>query len=443
MKVIVLAAGRSKRMKPVRDKNFLSFLGKSLIVRQLELIREAGLNDVILVGGAHNLEALKVEVAGLVSGEDGEKMNIEIVEQVDLEMGMCGAILAARSLISGDESVIVFSSNDVVEGKAFELVLDAAKDDSVESAILGKKVDSYFPGGYLSVDDAGWISEIVEKPEPGTEPSDMVNLVVHLHKNPGKLIETLEAVASEKDDVYEVALGKMMEDGVRMKAVKYDGVWLPIKFPWHVMAVFRWFFEQAEKGISDEAEIAESAIIKGDVIIEGGVRVFENAVISGPAYIGRGSVVANNSLVRDSYVGENCVIGFNTEVARSYLGHDVWTHTNYIGDSVIGNNVSFGSGTVTGNLRLDEKNIEVMHENGKFDTGSNKFGLITGDDIRVGVNTSFMPGIKVGSNSFVGAGIVVAQNIDEKSFVRGSWDLKISENNAEKLKNREDFKNKL
>jgi len=39
-----------------------------------------------------------------------------------------------------------------------------------------------------------------------------------------------------------------------------------------------------------------------------------------------------------------------------------------------------------------------------------------------------MPGIKVGSNSFVGAGIVVGQDIPGNSYVTGEWHLKVKEN---------------
>ena len=124
------------------------------------------------------------------------------------------------------------------------------------------------------------------------------------------------------------------------------------------------------------------------------------------------------------------MIGFASEVARSFLGHDVWTHSNYVGDSVIGNNVSFGAGCVTGNLRLDEKNVLVDYDGKKLDTQTTKFGIVVGDNVRFRVNASIMPGVKIGGGSFIGAGIVVAQNIPEKSFVRGDWDLKISENRS-------------
>ncbi len=435
MKVLVLAAGRSKRIKPVVDKNFLEFLGKPLIKWQLESLKENGFEDVVVVGGAHNLERL-----GVVCREVFP--DVTVVEQKDLDMGMCGAVLAGREVVK-DESVLIFSSNDVVDGKAFRLVRDTAESDDADACILGKKVDEYFPGGYLEVSD-GFISGIVEKPGHGNEPSDMVNLVVHCFSNYAKLVEYLDGAKSDHDDVYEIALDKMMKDGLKFKAVEYDGFWQPIKYPWHVRPVFKYLFDKAEKRVSESAKIADSAVVKGDVIIEDDVKVFDGAVINGPVYLGRGSIVANNALVRDSHVGRDCVIGYSTEIARSFLGNDVWTHTNYIGDSVIGNNVSFGAGTVTGNLRLDEKNVCVDCDGNKIDCGSNKFGLVTGDNVRVGVNTSFMPGIKVGGDSFIGAGIVIAQNIPKKSFVRGDWNLKISENKASAdMSGRDEIKNNL
>ena len=229
-----------------------------------------------------------------------------------------------------------------------------------------------------------------------------------------------------------------------MKAVEFDGYWQPIKFPWHVFEVMKYFFDISEKSISTKAQIADSAVIKGHVIIEEGARIFDHATISGPCYIGKNVIVANNSLVRDSMVNEGCVVGYSTEIARSYLGKNVWTHTNYIGDSIISDNCSFGSGTVTGNLRLDEKEIPINVKGEKIPSGTNKFGLITGENIRCGINTSFMPGIKIGSNCMIGAGLVIPQDIEADKFVKGHVELDIRENKAELDKNtRDTMKKKL
>jgi len=195
---------------------------------------------------------------------------------------------------------------------------------------------------------------------------------------------------------------------------------------------------------TDGAEIAKSAVIRGNVYLEDGVKVMDHATIVGPAYIGKNSVVAGNALVRGACIGANCVVGYATEVARSFLGDRVWTHSNYVGDSVIGNNVSFGAGTVTGNLRFDEGNISVNVRGAKFDSGRNKFGLITGDHVRSGINTSFMPGVKIGTNVCVGAGLIVGTDIENNKFVTGKTELIIGENLLDiSAMNRDHMKNKL
>jgi UDP-N-acetylglucosamine diphosphorylase / glucose-1-phosphate thymidylyltransferase / UDP-N-acetylgalactosamine diphosphorylase / glucosamine-1-phosphate N-acetyltransferase / galactosamine-1-phosphate N-acetyltransferase len=434
MKVLLLAGGRSTRMRPIEDKNFLNFLGKPLIQYQLEMLKLHGFEDVVVVGRDNGEKIAEVG--------DALGMRVEVARQDD-EKGMCGAVLAAGDLL-GDEAVLIVSSNDVVDASAYELMREAYQPGDAESYLLGKKVERYFPGGYLEVDGEGHISNIVEKPGEGNEPSDLVNLVIHLHKDPQRLIKYLEEAKSDSDDLYEVALANMIGDGLTMKAVSYDGFWQPIKFPWHIDEVFRHFFALAEKGVADSAQIDERAVVDGDVIIGENVRIFAGAIVKGPCYLGAGTVVASNALVRDSHLGSACVIGYSTEVARSYLGNDVWTHSNYIGDSVIGSNVSFGAGAVTGNLRLDEGEVIVKGDGREFTTGKSKFGAIIGSNVRVGVNTSIMPGVKIFEDCFIGAGIVVPHNIEPESFVRGDWKLKISENRSKMGEmDRAEFKKKL
>jgi UDP-N-acetylglucosamine diphosphorylase / glucose-1-phosphate thymidylyltransferase / UDP-N-acetylgalactosamine diphosphorylase / glucosamine-1-phosphate N-acetyltransferase / galactosamine-1-phosphate N-acetyltransferase len=435
MKVILLAAGRSQRVKPVEDKNFLRFAGKYLIERQVESLTSAGFKEILIIGGAHNLEKLENFAAN--------RSGVSVVEQEDLEAGMAGAVISAKPHLECDEPILIVSSNDVVEKSAYELVFDAAQNDYFESCILGKKVTEYFPGGYLEVNSQWEIKSIIEKPGKGNEPSDLVNLVLHLHKNTEALFRYLEEAKSQKDDLYEVALDKMIKSGIKMQAIPYDGYWQAIKYPWHIIEVAKHFFRTSPVHIAKTAQIDENAIISGDVYIDEGAKIFAGATINGPAYIGKNCVIATNALVRDSYLGEGCVVGFSTEVARSVLGDDVWTHSNYIGDSIIGNNVSFGAGSVTGNLRFDEGNVHVQVKEEKMDSGTAKLGLITGDSIRVGVNTSFMPGIKIGSHSLIGAGLVINQDIPEKSFATGKIELTVKPNKMGDLPSRDELKEKL
>ena len=113
----------------------------------------------------------------------------------------------------------------------------------------------------------------------------MVNLVVHWYREPAKLIEHLEKAESEKDDIYETAIVEMIKGGAKVKALPYSGFWQPIKYPWHVHNVFQFYLANEGRSIADSAKIAANAVIDGDVVIGENVKIFEGAVIKGPAYI--------------------------------------------------------------------------------------------------------------------------------------------------------------
>ncbi len=441
MKAVLLAAGRSFRTKPIEDKNFLSFCGKYLIEHQILALLHAGFTDIAVIGGAHNISKLAEVTAEIL--KQHKRISIIVLEQKKLDEGMAGAVMSAEKFV-GDTPFLVVSSNDVLDSRSFELIKKQVKGVSgkikkdVENKpigfLLAKKVSEYFPGGYLKLAKNGSISTIVEKPGDGNEPSDLVNIVVHYHANSIALFEALKSEKSSRDDRYEKALQSLFDDGIEYRAIAFDGFWQPVKYPWHVLDVMDYFMSRTRKAVRGKnVAVAKSATIKGSVFLDDGVRVFENAVISGPAYIGKNTIIANGALVRGSNIGENSVIGFGSEIARSYIGCGVWTHTNYIGDSIVGNNVSFGSGAVTGNFRLDEGFISVNCSNEKVSSKRDKLGLITGDDIRCGINTSFMPGVRIGSNCAIGAGIVISEDVPENSYVSGEYSLKIVSNKVKIL----------
>lgn len=445
MKVIILAGGKSERISPFTEKPLLKFCGKTLIIHQVELLKMAGLKDFIIVGSAGNLGRIKEQCEEFQV--KNSELSFEYFEQIHKD-GSAGALksIAAESL---QEDVLIISSNDILEGEAFEKMMLSIKENPGMSVILGQQIEKYFPGGYLLVNEQMELQKIVEKPGEGKEPSDLINIILHYHPNGVELLEFVNKAKSEVDDIYETALQMMIEGGQKIKVCRYQGKWQPIKYPWHIYDAAKMLFEKEVKmrGANLQAgdwSKADSAVIKGAVIIEDGVKIMENAVVSGPAYLGKGCVVANNALVRESFLGEGCVAGYSTEIARSYLGRQVWTHSNYIGDSVIGNNVSFGAGTNTGNLRLDEGNVGVRIKGEKIDSGRQKLGLIAGDNIRMGINVSLMPGIKVGGGTMIGGGVTINEDIGENKFVcAGKNQLVIKENICPVLENRGKLMEKL
>lgn len=405
MKTLVLLAGQSKRFWPLTEKPLFPVAGQPLIRHIAERLEKAGCTDLVFIGSDNNL----AEVEALFP-------DARTVQQENLKLGMRGALLSGLKNI-GAEDILIVSANDLVESDAYHRTVEAGKQQGVSGAILAQTVTRYFPGGYLSVEN-NRITGIVEKPGEGNEPSNLVNIVCHYHSDASALLTELQDVDESTDDGYEQALAKLFAAHTYVP-VAYEGVWQAVKFPWHLLSMLPIVLgEITEQHIDSSARIHPTAVVEGNVIIEEGVRVLPHATIVGPAYIGAHSIIGNNALVRGSSIGERCVIGYNTEVKSSVLHSHVWTHSTYIGDSVIGRNVSFGAGTVTGNLRLDEGEIISMVSDKKLNTGLTKFGTIIGDDCRVGIRVGINPGVKIGMGSFVSSGALVEQDVPAKSFAR-------------------------
>ena len=429
MKIIVLAGGEGKRMWPIQtDKCLIPFLGKPLLYHNLKKIKEALNPDEVIIVSNPNIkdQISKIKDELLIAGT--------VVVQSQPK-GMADAILAAKDLIEGQ--VLVVNAEDIVDGEIYEQVLKGGAD----VVVAGLKVDQYFPGGYIKA-KGDRLEAIVEKPGQGSEPSDLVKLVVDYFKDGKKLISYLEKAQKEGDDVYEMALNQMISEGMDIKFITYKGTWIPLKYPWQILDILTYFLANIEQQISPGANVSEKATISGKVVIEDGAKVFEGAVIKGPCYIGKNVIVGNNTMVRESDLEEGCVTGFNSDITRSYIGANSWFHTNYIGDSVIEGDFGMGSGAVLANLRLDDHTIRVAVVGEQVDSGRHKLGLMVGKGSRVGVNASIMPGVKVGSNSFVGPGLTLYHDVEDNKKILVKQELEVTEHTPA-LTSYDQFREKL
>jgi len=434
IKVIILAGGIGKRMWPIKaSKSLLPFFGEPLLLHTIKTIKKAGLNDFVVVANPTNFNQIK-------------SLTLPFKAQVVLQpkpLGQADAILKTAKFIK-DQEVLVVNVSDVFEPGLIKKILLKAKSEDSDATLPTVIVKDYFPGGYLAVRNRR-ITKIVEKPTPGKEPSNLVKLDIDYFRNGSQLLKALKMTKSRRDDIFEVALNKMIKQGLKFTPVEYKDYWGSIKYPWDVLKAMELFFKyRLPKRKGRKPSVARSAAIIGPVIFEEGVKIFEGAKIKGPAYIGAGTIIGNNALIRESMIGKNCVLGYNTDVTRSYIGDDCWLHSNYIGDSVLGDNISFGAGVVTANFRLDEKEISSVVKKEKIATGMEKLGAIIGDNVRIGVNASIMPGVKIGTDSFVGAGIVLYKDLLENKFCLLKQSLSVTRNKRPvKLGTREKYKKKI
>jgi bifunctional UDP-N-acetylglucosamine pyrophosphorylase/glucosamine-1-phosphate N-acetyltransferase len=92
-------------------------------------------------------------------------------------------------------------------------------------------------------------------------------------------------------------------------------------------------------------------------------------------------------------------------------------HLSYVGDSVIGENCNLGAGTITANIRFDEGSLKMRVKGRPQDTGRKKIGVIMGDNVQTGINVSILPGVRVGSGSWLGPGAIISKDVPSKQLL--------------------------
>lgn len=404
MKVVFICGGTGKKMYPLSEgKYFLNLLGKTLLHHQIIVAQKAGLNRFVIVGNPDNIKRIE-EITSSIPG-----ITVETATQQS-PLGIANALEAASEYL--DDEIIIADPSDIFYETAYSMLLLEKNVDSAESYLLGCEVDQYYPGDYLVVDENDYLKNIVVKPIKGSEPSNMVNVLIHMHTDPQKLLKHAAKIETGNGDAYVHALDTMIKEGQRIKVLPLPGLWNTIKYPWHILEVVRRYFTQFERYVAVSAKISDRAIIEGKVIISDRVVVMDNAVVRGPAYIGPGTIIGTNSIVSDnSHIGANCNVACSTVIEGSYIGDNNQFNMNYIGDSIIGGNCNFGAGTKIANYYLEDGSVKVWVGDSEIDTGMNKFGAIIGNNCKFGINTSIMPGVKIAPDSIIGHHTCVTQDV--------------------------------
>jgi len=135
---------------------------------------------------------------------------------------------------------------------------------------------------------------------------------------------------------------------------------------------------------------------EGPVIVDEGATVMHNAVIVGPVYIGRNSIIKVGAKIYEgTSIGEVCKVGGEVEesIIHSYTNKQ---HDGFLGHAYIGQWVNLGADTNNSDLKNNYSNVTVSVNGRPVDTGSMFAGLFMGDHAKSGINTMFNTGTIVG-----------------------------------------------
>ncbi|MFP3265029.1 MAG: NDP-sugar synthase [Acidilobus sp.] len=381
----VLAGGYGKRLLPITQgtpKPFLQLMGRQLLDYSIETLREAKVDDVVVVvtKGFANLASV---------GREG----VRVVEQRGDDIQ--GALRTAHDEASAAkerDAVIVYTgflaspptiaklAVDYYQSSGFPIVLALA------SAATG--LETY---GFVTVDYRGVVKEFMwESPEAkrwGVGRGYVFGGV--MVADVGKLEEASRTSFGE-------SMRSLAGQGV-VGGIQWPGRWVEIGYPWDLLEAIDMLLEGSGSVISSKASVSRSAIVGDNVIIDDGAVVEDGAIVKGPAYIGRGVRVRSGAVVENfSAVERDSVIGENAVVERSYIGARVQVGSlSEVRGSVVGEGAAIGPGA-----HLVEDSPERLPERLRW------LADYLGQGVRLGAVVA--PGLKVPCCTMSGGGSVLS-----------------------------------
>ncbi len=179
MKGVILAGGTGSRLAPltkVTNKHLLPLYDRPMIYWSIQMMREAGIVEILIVSGREHAGHF-LNLLG-----SGKEHQVKITYEVQEEAGGIAQALALAKDFVGDESVAVLLGDNIFEKDVADEVRDFIGNPKGAKIFL-KEVDSPQWYGVCRLDEAGKVRAIVEKPRPGTEPSNLAVVGLYLYDN--------------------------------------------------------------------------------------------------------------------------------------------------------------------------------------------------------------------------------------------------------------------
>ena len=395
--VIILAAGKSTRMKSKMPKVLHNLCGRPMLGYVLDLAASLKPKQVVAVLGYKQELARKVIPKG-----------IKIAIQRKL-IGTADAVKVGLSALKGFRGtiLILYGDNPLLKKDTLKKLLDYHIKNNVDATLLTAQLNK--PSGYGRIirDKYFSICGIVEEKDADEVQKDIkeINTGIIAFKN-RSLADNLKYIraANRKKEYYLTdIIGILAGKDYLVDAVKAEDAGQAL-------------------GINTRAELAKANYIMqrriNDKFMRDGVTIVdpESTFINFGTKIGLDTVIYPFTVIeRDVKIGKRCAIGPFThlregtrvsdeatlgnfvETSRTKIGAKVFAkHFSYLGNAFVGSKVNIGAGTVTAN----------------FD-GRNKHSTVIKDNAMIGSDTVLVAPVKIGKGAFTGAGSVILKDVPD------------------------------
>jgi glucose-1-phosphate thymidylyltransferase len=289
MKAIIPVAGAGTKLRPhsyTQPKALIPLAGKTVLSIIVDQMREAGIEEFIFIVGY-----LGDKIRDYVKAQYPD-LKAHYVQQIDRQ-GVGHAIQITKEVVNGDE-VIVVLGDTICEYNVRDVV------NSPTSMLGVRKVDDPREFGVAEIDEHGFISHVVEKPQ--IPKSNMALVGIYKIKESKELFECLESnylqgLRTHGEYSLTDALDCMLKKGIKIKPFRVES----------------WFdCGRKETLLESNATLLKKFDRKAESSY-----VFENTVLIPPVSIGDGCDIKN------CIIGPNVTIGENTKMNYSIVRNSI------------------------------------------------------------------------------------------------------------------------
>ncbi len=435
LKVVILAAGKGTRMKSAMPKVLHRVAHKPMVEHVIDAAADLGAAATVLVVG-HGADQVRETVT----------RSVEYVEQTE-QLGTGHAVQQAVPLLDAVDTVLIaYGDVPLTKPETLQKLVGDVSDSNL--ALLTVNMDDPTGYGRIVRDTSGNVLGIVEQKDATGEQLNIQEVNTGILAAKASVLDELLGRIDNNNaqgeyyltDIFSLAV----EQGMTVTTHQPDHVWetAGVNSRLQLAELERIYqLNQADdlmtagvtlrdpqridvRGnltVGQDSIIDINCLFEGDVTIGENVEIGPNCIISN-ATIASGTVIKANTVIEDSVVGKNCTlgpfarlrpgaelaedahIGNFVEIKKSVInkGSKV-NHLSYVGDSIVGEKVNIGAGTITCNY-----------------DGANKHQTVIEDGVFIGSCTQLVAPVTVRENAVIGAGSTITKEVaaNQLAFTR-------------------------
>jgi NDP-sugar pyrophosphorylase family protein len=321
MKALILAGGEGTRLRPLTihtPKPIVPIGNQPFLLRQIELLKKAGIRDIIL---SLNYQPSAIEkVLG-----DGSDFGVRLRYLIEpIPLGTAGAYKFAEQFLNNTTVVL---NGDILTDIDLQSVIKHHQNHQALATIVLTEVENPLAYGLVKVGNESEVINFLEKPKADEVNNlNTINAGIYIFEQ-----KVLELIPTAEKYSFEYQL---FPDLLKRKEKFYaytatDNYWLDIGTPERYL--------QAHYALMDEKISNFQTERKQDFDVSDSAEIDKNSII------GKGCVIKEGAKVINSVLGENVIVEANATVFNSVI----WAATKVgssatILNSIIGNDCSIG-----------------------------------------------------------------------------------------------------